>query len=68
MKALLPALNSPTITRRNRSSSWRDRGGQRGLVVLGGAELGQRVAQRGEQFACVAKLSFGAGIENAQHA
>ena len=44
------------------------RRGQRGLVVVGRAELGQRVAQGREQLACVCKLSFGPGIENAQHA
>ena len=44
------------------------RRGQRGLVVASGAELGQRVAQGREQLARVGKLSFGPGIENAQHA
>ena len=43
------------------------RRGQRGLVVGGGAEPGQRVAQGREQVACVCKLSFGTGVENAQH-
>ena len=43
------------------------RRGQRGLVVAGGAEPGQRVAQGGEQLACLRQLSFGPGVENAQH-
>ena len=68
MKALFPALNSPTITSRNRSSSWRIDAASAAWSSLGGAELGQRVAQGREQLAGAAKLSFGAGIENAQHA
>ena len=67
MKALLPALNSPAMTSKKRSSSWLYRRGQRGLIVGGGAEPGQRVAQGREQVACVYKLSFGSRVENAQH-
>ena len=58
MKALLPELNSPTTTSRKSSSSWRIDDSERRLVRRGRAEVGQRVPDRGEQFAGLAQADW----------
>jgi hypothetical protein len=45
-----------------------DRCGERGLIIRGGAKLGERVAQRREQVARLSQLSFGVIVEHTEHA
>ena len=68
MNALFPALNSPTMTMRNSSSSWRMEDGQRGAIFRRGAEFGERIAQCRQQLARLRKLSLGGRFKDSQHA
>ena len=49
MKALLPALNSPTTTSRKSSSSCCDRPGEGGQILAGRITLGEQVADVSEE-------------------